>query len=146
MANIIDCPSCNRRLRVPDELLGANVKCPSCGTMFTTTTSQPAAPPPVAPQPYPPPPAEVPPRERVSAMPREEPGYGGADPGYPFDPSLHRASLQPHRGTLILVLGILSLVSCGLFGPFAWVMGSNDLAEMRAGRMDPEGQGTTEAG
>jgi predicted Zn finger-like uncharacterized protein len=146
MANIIDCPSCQRRLRVPDELLGTNVKCPSCGTMFTTAASQPAPPPPAAPQSYAEAPPKAPPRERVAAPPRNEFDFGGADPGYPYDPSLDRARLQPHRGTMILVFGILSLVACSIFGPIAWVMGSNDLAEMRAGRMDPEGRSTTEAG
>jgi hypothetical protein len=37
--------------------------------------------------------------------------------------------MKPHRGTLILVLGILSLVVCGLLGIFVWVMGSGDLKE-----------------
>ena len=36
------------------------------------------------------------------------------------------------QGTTILVLGILSLVVCGLLGPFAWVMGSKALLEMDA--------------
>jgi hypothetical protein len=47
---------------------------------------------------------------------------------------------------MILVFGILSLVVCQLFGPFAWIMGNNDLAAIRAGRMDPEGEGMTQAG
>jgi hypothetical protein len=54
--------------------------------------------------------------------------------------------MQPHRGTTVLVLGILSLVLCQLCGIFAWVMGSRDLREMDAGRMDPEGRGLTQAG
>lgn len=54
--------------------------------------------------------------------------------------------MQPDRGGLILTLGILSLVLCGLLGPFAWVMGSNDLKAIDAGRMDPRGRGTTQAG
>lgn len=54
--------------------------------------------------------------------------------------------MKPHRGTLILVLGILSLTVCGPLGIFAWVMGSNDLKEMDAGVMDPTGRGTTNGG
>jgi hypothetical protein len=54
--------------------------------------------------------------------------------------------LRPHNGTTILVLGILSLVICAILGPFAWVMGNNDLAAMRAGTMDPSGEGLTQAG
>jgi hypothetical protein len=54
--------------------------------------------------------------------------------------------MKSHRGTLILVLGILSLVVCGLLGPFAWVMGNNDLREIDAGLMDPQGRSLTNAG
>ena len=54
--------------------------------------------------------------------------------------------MKPHRGTLILVLGILSLVMCGPLGIFSWILGNNDLQEMNAGTMDPEGRGLTNAG
>ena len=54
--------------------------------------------------------------------------------------------LAPHRGTVILVLGILGIVCCFICGIIAWVMGNNDLRAMAAGRMDPSGQGTTQAG
>ena len=41
---------------------------------------------------------------------------------------------------MILIFGILSWFSgCLIFGILAWVMGSNDLKEIAAGRMDPEG-------
>ncbi|MFL5245165.1 MAG: hypothetical protein ACJ8FY_23935 [Gemmataceae bacterium] len=40
-----DCPSCGRKLKVPDDLRGKEVKCPSCGKIFTATESQPSAPP-----------------------------------------------------------------------------------------------------
>ena len=57
------------------------------------------------------------------------------------------AGLEPHRGTLILVLGILSLVLCGFFtGIPAWIMGKGDLAKIKDGMRDPEGDGTTKAG
>ena len=54
--------------------------------------------------------------------------------------------MQPHRGTMILVFGILGLVVCFPFGIVAWVMGNADLKAMDAGTMDPEGRGTTQAG
>lgn len=54
--------------------------------------------------------------------------------------------MKPHRGTLVLVLGILGLVICGPLGIAAWVMGSSDLKEMDAGLMDPSGRSTTQAG
>jgi hypothetical protein len=37
-------------------------------------------------------------------------------------------------------------MTCPIFSLMAWVMGSHDLAEMRAGRMDRSGEGLTQAG
>lgn len=55
--------------------------------------------------------------------------------------------MKPHRGTLILVFGILGLVGCGpILGIPAWIMGNTDLKEIAAGRMDPAGQGNTKVG
>jgi hypothetical protein len=36
------------------------------------------------------------------------------------------------QGTTILVLGILSIVVCGVLGPFAWNMGNQTLREIDA--------------
>jgi predicted Zn finger-like uncharacterized protein len=36
MPVLVNCPQCDRKLRVPDELLGKMVKCPTCGTTFTS--------------------------------------------------------------------------------------------------------------
>ena len=59
----------------------------------------------------------------------------------------YRGSKQPHRGVLILVLGILSLMTgCGIIGIFAWVMGKRDLALIRSGQMDKEGEPLTKVG
>jgi predicted Zn finger-like uncharacterized protein len=135
----VDCPSCNRKLRVPDELLGKQVKCPTCGTTFTAGDA------------VPPPPTEVeapPPRRRPSPPPEDD--YDDED-DEPRRSSRRRRSgryLQPHRGPLILVLGILSLVTgtAPILGPIAWILGNNDLKEIRAGRMDPEGESATQAG
>ncbi|MBI5684246.1 MAG: DUF4190 domain-containing protein [Verrucomicrobia bacterium] len=54
--------------------------------------------------------------------------------------------MKPHRATLILVLGILSLVLCAPLGIAAWVMGNSDLKEMDAGTMDTSGRDNTNAG
>lgn len=68
----------------------------------------------------------------MSQMPMSSPGmYGG---------------MKPHRGVVVLVLGILGLVLCAVCAPIAWMMGSADLREMDAGRMDPTGRGLTTAG
>ncbi len=53
---------------------------------------------------------------------------------------------EPHRGGLILALGIIGLVACGPVGIAAWLMGNNDLKAMDAGRMDPEGRQLTQVG
>jgi len=55
-------------------------------------------------------------------------------------------SLAPHRGTLILTLGIIGIVCCFICGIIAWVMGNSDLQRMAEGRMDPAGRGLTQAG
>jgi hypothetical protein len=55
-------------------------------------------------------------------------------------------TMRPHRGVLILVFGILGLVLCFPFGIAAWIMGNNDLNEIRRGAMDPSGEGLTQAG
>ncbi len=63
----------------------------------------------------------------------------------PFATSSTRP-LLPHRGGVILTLGILGWALCFVFGPFAWAMGQSDMREMRAGRMDPAGMSLTQAG
>ncbi len=62
------------------------------------------------------------------------------DAGYDDEP------LEPHRGTMILILGILSLAVCGLIGPFAWAMGRTDLRKMKIGVMDDRGYNETQIG
>ncbi|MHC4107618.1 MAG: DUF4190 domain-containing protein [Planctomycetota bacterium] len=63
----------------------------------------------------------------------------------PVTPS--ESYMRPHRGAMVLVLGILGIViNCFVLGIIAWVMGNNDLSAMRAGTMDPTGEGLTQAG
>ena len=63
----------------------------------------------------------------------------------PVTPS--ESYMRPHRGAMVLVLGILGLViNCFVLGIIAWILGNNDLAAMRAGAMDPTGEGLTQAG
>ena len=58
----------------------------------------------------------------------------------------HRGHYRPHRAGAVLALGIIGLPVCIICGIIAWVMGSGDLRDMRAGRMDPSGYGMTQAG
>jgi len=70
-----------------------------------------------------------------------------------------RRDSEPHRGGVVLTLGIVSLVclmgfcvygiTCAVglvLGVIGWWMGQADLAKMKAGSMDPEGHSTTQAG
>lgn len=49
MPEIVNCPQCERKLRVPDELMGQAVKCPTCNRTFTASPAAPAPPSPVQP-------------------------------------------------------------------------------------------------
>src|SRR6516165_3075816 len=42
MTHTIACPSCQRPLRVPDDLLGTMVKCPACSHNFPAPAEEPA--------------------------------------------------------------------------------------------------------
>jgi hypothetical protein len=57
-----------------------------------------------------------------------------------------RRDFVPHRGALILCLGVIGLVVFPPLCPIAWIMGNTDMTEIRAGRMDPEGDGLTQGG
>jgi hypothetical protein len=63
-----------------------------------------------------------------------------------------RRDCEPHRASLILILGIFSLVGLSLpplglgLGIAAWLMGQGDLRQMRQRLMDPEGKASTRAG
>ena len=145
MANVINCPNCSRALRVPDDLLGQSVQCPSCQTTFTA--SLPAAP-------ERPAPSEREDDRPPPRRPRDEddfPRRRRRDEDDDDDrPSRRSRRLTPHRGDTIQLLGILAFIPVlGLpfiLGPIAWVMGNNDLHEMDAGRMDPSGRKATETG
>jgi uncharacterized membrane protein YjgN (DUF898 family) len=45
---------------------------------------------------------------------------------------LPAAGAEPSSGDHVLVLGILSLVVCGVIGPFAWTMGTRVVGEIEA--------------
>ncbi len=54
--------------------------------------------------------------------------------------------MRPHRGSSVLVYGILGIVLCQLLGIAAWRMGTDDLRDMDFGQMDPSGRDLTNAG
>jgi hypothetical protein len=61
----------------------------------------------------------------VSQYPPQPPPYGQPPP------------TNHPQATTVLVLGILSLVVCGVLGPFAWSMGSRALREIDASQLTP---------
>jgi predicted Zn finger-like uncharacterized protein len=150
----ISCPSCAAQLRLPDNLLGSEVRCPTCQTIFTAQA-----------------PAEVPPSapaDRVDAAVQTEPATPPRRREYQeyHDEDYHQryyggGHYVPARGGIWLGLGITSLVmlplglclqpflfgciSLGL-GLTAMLMGSRDLKRIRNGEMDPQGEGLTKAG
>lgn len=125
MPTIVDCQFCNRKLRVPDDLLGRRVKCPTCAQEFTAQASTPApAPPPGfalpgaaprGPTPAPPPP---PPRSYAPSSPYDE--FGECRPS---TSSARDAVIAP--AVALLVAGIIGLVSMGgltVLGTLGWLM------------------------
>ena len=146
MAEIITCPACARKLQVPESFYGQTVQCPECAHQFvadphasSVQTTPPAAPP-VAP----------------TAEPQEDDRHRRRKHEYDdeFDDDFNetrllRRSDVAHRGGTILALGIISLVvpcAAVICGPLAWIMGNSDLTAIRAGRMDPSGEGMVQAG
>ena len=135
-----DCPGCRNRLRVPDEHAGKPARCPECSYVsqvpYLAVDGQPQ-------------PSEPP----LAHQPRAEspiPGSGTHNPyASPTTPASGLANYsRPHRGALLLILGIVSLVipCCNLLGIVPWVMANSDLAAMDRGEMDPSGRGLTQAG
>lgn len=155
MAQLVACPECTKHLQVPDELMGKKVQCPECRHTFTAT---------------------APGDEGVTSSKRSSAGEwekksssnvpskrrrDDDDDDDDFDDdrsrrsrrrSSRRGNYTPHRGGMILAFGLIALIGgmvAGVpvvFGIIAWIMGNADLEEMRQGRMDPEGEGMTQAG
>ena len=125
--------------------MGQDVQCPTCGSTFL---AQPGGAP--TPSSAPPPPPSPSPSHDLDRPSRrrefdDEDEYDDRDSRRLR--RRRRPDYEPHRGTMIMILGILSLVMMPIvLGPIAWIMGNNDLKLIRAGRMDPEGESSTNTG
>jgi predicted Zn finger-like uncharacterized protein len=104
--HIINCPQCQRQLRVPEEMLGRLVKCPTCSTTFTVGAGSEALPPELpreagaAPAASPP----LPPEYYADAsrpQPQPEPG------SYYPDTRSQAASAVLPPGICLIITGIL---------------------------------------
>jgi predicted Zn finger-like uncharacterized protein len=161
------CPSCDRKLRVPDNLLGSRVKCPGCQTVFTAEDQGEEAPPPAAPAPRERPPER--PRDPVTDRPSEArrrpaltpPPEGEGAGGYEDEPEGDYEEDRPRRGGrsreraremvsgpavalmvtggIGIALGVLNLVA-------SLALGSLQLAVPNAGRPGPGMPGPGAAG
>jgi predicted Zn finger-like uncharacterized protein len=121
-------------------------------------------PPPPPPRPAPPPPRGPEPPRRDD---RDVDWRRGRDPDVSYDrpgardPDFRnreprRLDTHPHRGSLILTLGVIALVLvifCGVgplvgifLGLSAWVMGHRDLRKIKNREIDEEGLSSTQAG
>jgi len=189
-----NCPTCQAQLTLSDAAAGRRGKCPHCkGEIVVPTASSAAAPP--APPPLPPvapaaapaleisgitapaaaPVMAAPPVVPVMAAPASAPppvappfqpgGWGDVDPG-PHRHDFRPGRGQPHRGVIVMVLGIIGIVvsllsyfvfCCPFLGLPAGllglglslggaIMGGADLKKINAGIMDVDGKGMTLAG
>lgn len=62
------------------------------------------------------------------------------------EPMSGAAPASNNRPTIVLILGILGVVCCGLLAPVAWFMGSAELKSIRAGLSPAAGEGLAKAG
>lgn len=147
----LTCTGCGRQLRVPDAHAGKQARCPACGQICPIPQSSPGndnlpppSPSPVGPSVTPPGPSPNPFADQAS--PQSQSPFSSPNPYQP--PGYAGGVFQgaPHRGGLILTFGLLGFFCCIFFGIAAWIMGNEDLNAMRAGRMDPSGEGLTRAG
>lgn len=152
MPEIIECPQCQRKLRMEESVLGQTVQCPSCQHAFTAELPNRSAPPPrpLREPTYQPIDDDLP-RRRSDEVPTRR-RYVEDDEDYPRPPR-SRFDYYPrsHRGSSILTLGILSLCMFFCMPGFilaivTLVMALNDLAAMNRGDMDQDGRGQTKAG
>jgi hypothetical protein len=167
MPEMIKCSQCNAPLRVPEHLLGKEVSCPSCQTVFTASVraesdseAQQLAQPEDA----------TADQQRVTDRPQrpnrhDEPDDDFEDEDHPRRPRRRDHYPYGDRSGMVLAFGIVSTVfilfSCvfalvlgiipvGIIGvgtgAAAWILGRKDLAAMETGDRDPRGQAMTNAG
>ena len=134
MATTIDCPTCGRKLRLPESVDAATVQCPTCSTTFSPASAAPVAddagrvktghdrPLPLPPEPLP---STLPRSLRACPYCREDIPrdaalcrYCGEQVGREDDAlppwereGALRRDVESHRGGLILALGIGGMIA-----------------------------------
>lgn len=64
----------------------------------------------------------------------------------PPPPAAGIAAPRSQKATTVLVLGILAIVCCQVFGPVAWYLGRQELASIRQGSVSSLDEGVVKAG
>ena len=77
--------------------------------------------------------------------PPGQPPYGNYPPNQYGGPPYGFAPEHP-QATLVLILGIVGIVVCGLVAPFAWVMGNRVVNEIDASNGQLGGRSQAQAG
>jgi predicted Zn finger-like uncharacterized protein len=104
MPTLTSCPSCSKQLKVPDELIGRQVKCPACATTFTATAGTA--------------PAEAP----LPAPTAPRPEFSPSAPDREFDPGRYGEPRPPRPagsnplfgpGIAMLISAILNILAGG---------------------------------
>ncbi|HEY7315735.1 MAG TPA: hypothetical protein VH643_40775 [Gemmataceae bacterium] len=153
----IACPNCGKSLKLPEAVVGKRVRCPGCQEIFTAEAPEEEEP--IRPAAESEGVQERPsrsrrvereePEEEEEERPRRRPRRRRDDD----DDDYRVRRGRPHRGGVVLTMGILAVVFgiccplvCWIVGAIGLVMASTDLSQMSARQMDRSGQGITRAG
>src|SRR5881398_2247484 len=124
MPEVLTCPSCQRKLQVPEDLLGQDVQCPTCGATFLAKVGGSTAPASSAGSRN-----HESPSRSLERSKRRDPDedvlddYEGGRKSKSKIRRRRRSDYEPHRGPMIMTLGIVSLFFAPLIlGPIAWIM------------------------
>jgi len=159
---VTPCPKCGSRLSVLPADVGLDIECPNCQAVYKATRAD--APPP-------PPGGESKSGSKSSSLVKLGSGSRRDDDDDDDRPSKKkrsrrdddddddddddrprrkkkrrrssRGSYVEHRGDMLFILSIVGLLFFRILCIVVWVLANNDLKEMDAGRMDPEGRSKT---
>ncbi|MGB1928949.1 MAG: DUF4190 domain-containing protein [Mariniblastus sp.] len=130
MAIQFPCMHCSTILRIDEKHIGKQARCPQCQTLNLVSENM---------------------QFSTGDSEQSEPSSSPSNPyssKFSPPPATPIRNLQPHRGGLILGLGIASIVCnvCCLPGILAWIFGKQDMRQIDQGSMDPEGRSMTQVG